>query len=626
MPDTLPATPSALAPEDVLGRVFLPKTGTPVGVFQFLVAPEALQVEIDTPVTAVTDEGDIIGVVTDMTTVGSMADPVMASYASAYNEEYTAEPNSSVRVATVQVYYAPALRPVSAGVVRSATREEILKATGVERIDVPVAAGVVTLAGGQFATASLDMHCLAGPEAAHLVIGGLSGQASKTSFAGVLLRSAMHSARLHGESMASIIFNVKGEDLVNLHLPPSAGYELTEDDVRMYEAMGVPPTPFEDVVVYSPAMPNGVGTRSSREDALPLQWGLKTIWRYLKYFSPGLYSNDNMSAFLGDFAAMKLYSSDPGERIDTFNEFEIWANRELNQAAENESSTIAFRNHHTATVRRALKLITSLPNRCGGLLTLESEQHGMDVPIDQLVNGQVIVVDIAGLEPLVQSAVIARTCERLMERAEKEGLDVEHLVLFADELNVFAPASGGEMEAVRKILTKISATGRYAGISLWGAAQFPSQVTAQVLGNAATKATGILADSEIDAGVFGRMPAGQRERVATLPKGTMALKAYNLRGMLTVKFPRPAWQTGRAKGQTKTGRKKTTDMLEMSPGGVAALTRGVEPERVEEIFAKHGPNVEAAVRQLEHENEPDMSKVSVEKTGTFTLDDAWSLE
>lgn len=607
-----------------LGVIYLPKTGTSVGTFQFLVSADALTVQIDTPVAADTPEGTIIGVVTDMTTVGSMADPFAAAWDSLPRmADPVAEAASSVKLATVQVYHSPALRPIAGGMVRSATPTELELATGGDRIDVKVPAGVVELVNGDFARINLDAHTLLGPESAHLTIAGLSGQASKTSFAGVLLRSAFHSCAQAGESIAAIVFNVKGEDLVNLHLPPAAGYELSSDDYAIYEAMGVPATPFENVVVYAPSLPGGGGTRSSREDAEILQWDLTTIWRYLRYFSPGLYNNDNMAAFLGDIESAKINADQPSARLKSFHQLEAWLEQELYEAEEAKSSTI-WRGHHVATAQRARKIIASLPGRCGGLLTTGKANPDYDVPVQDMIDGRVVVVDIAGLEPLVQSAVIARTCERLLAAAEDNALGVEHVVIFADELNMFAPAGGGDMDAVRRVLTRISATGRYAGVSLWGAAQFVSQVSPQIVGNAATRAAGILPDSEVDSGVFGRLPTGQRERIVTLPKGYIALKAHNLRGMMTVRFPRPAWQTGKPKGAP--AKKKVTQVLGLSDASLSRLTEGVDSGDVERILAQTDGDVAAATRKLEQVREPDMRKVSVETTSTFDPDNPWSFD
>lgn len=608
-----------------LGTVFLPASPpTPVGRFSFIVDKDTgAEVVIGTPVAADTAEGVVIGTVADLVTVGTDRDALSADMRPTEPGFSPVASRDDVVVAEVQVFHAPAMRPVRSGTVRPATAAEVALAAGMDRIEWPIPAGVVELADGSYAPIALDGHTLAGPESAHLTISGLSGQAAKTSFAGVLLRSIIHAGSPTQDSVGAIVFNVKGQDLVNLDQPPAAGYELTADDLAMYRAMGLPATPFEDVTVYAPSMPGGVGTRSSRANADPLRWDLKLIWPYLRYFFAGLYENDNMAAFLGDFEAIKLRAENAAERIDTFDKLEKWLDTQL-QEAEDEGRHEAWRGHHVATVRRARKLLMSLPERCGGLLTTGKAKPRDDIPVEDWHHGQVVVVDIAGLEPIVQSAVVARTAQRLLTSAESDRLGVDHLVLFADELNLFAPAQGGDLVPVRKILQKISATGRYAGLSLWGAGQMLSQVDSQIIANAATRAIGIVSEAELDSGVYGRMPAGQRERIVTLPKGQMSLKAYNLRGQVVVKFPRPAWATGRAKGLGRP-RPDTTAALPLSKASVERLTEGLDPETVDTVIARHD-DPDKAVAALERLRQPDMSKVSVETGSTYDPDNPFDLD
>src|SRR5690606_29364893 len=104
---------------------------------------------------------------------------------------------------------------------------------------------------GTRAAVHVDGRFLLGPEAAHLIIGGRSGVAAKTSYAGVLLRSALSRAD-EDHTVAAIVFNVKGEDLIWLDQEPEEELALTDADLAMYETMGVPATPFENVTVYSP--------------------------------------------------------------------------------------------------------------------------------------------------------------------------------------------------------------------------------------------------------------------------------------------------------------------------------------------------------------------------------------
>lgn len=612
-------------PSPVLGQVYLPSNpGTPVGRFSFIVDREHGQsVVVGTPVAADTPEGTAIGTVTDLITVGSDKDPLSADYDKSSSAYAKVAAREDVIVADVQVFHAPAMRPIRSGIVRPATADELGLASGLDRMEWPIPAGAIPLADGSYAPICLDGHTLLGPESAHLNIGGLSGQASKTSYAGVLLRAAIHSGDPLTESVGAIVFNVKGQDLVNLDEPPAVGYELTDTDHAIYAAMGVPATPFPDVTVYAPSLPGGHGTRSSKATAQPLRWDLKLIWPYLRYFFPGLYDNDNMAAFLGDFEAMKLRSEHANERLDTFDKLENWIDGELSAADEEQRST-AWRSHHVATIRRARKLLLSLPERCGGLLTNGKAKPSDDVGVEGWRHGQVVVVDIAGLDTMVQAAVIARTAKRLLDSAEAGLLGIDHLVLFADELNLFAPAQGGDHVPVRRILRQISATGRYAGLSLWGAGQFLSQVDPQILGNAATRAVGIVSEGELDSGVYGRLPAGQRERIVTLPKGQMALKAYNLRGQVVVAFPRPAWATGKAKGVGRP-RPKVTTALSLSAASVARLTEGIDPATVETVMAR-ADNTEAAIAALDRLREPDMTKVSVETGSTYDPDNPWDLD
>lgn len=609
-----------------LGRIYLPSSpGTPVGKFSFIVdSVQGRSVVIGTPVAADTNEGTIIGTVSDLTTVGSDRDPLQADFENSTTEYQKVAAREDVMVAEVQVFHSPAMRPIRSGTVRPATAEEIGLASGLDKIDWPIPAGVMTLADGTYAPVSLDGHTLLGPESAHLTIAGLSGMAAKTSYAGFLLRSAIHAGSPDQDSVGAIIFNVKGQDLVNLdETPQGEKYALSDDDYEMYEALGVPPTPFEDVTVYAPSLPGGTGTRSTKTTAEPLRWDLPMIWPYLRFFFPGLMENDNMAAFLGDFEALLLRNESQTNRIDTFAKLEAWFDRELAEAEEKEIST-AWRSHHVATLRRARKLLLSLPERCGGLLTRERAKPSDDIPVAGWRHGQIVVVDIAGLDTIVQSAVIARTGRRLLDSAEGQELGLDHLILFADELNLFAPASGGD-GSVKQVLRKIAATGRYAGLSLWGAGQFLSQVDPQIVGNSATSAMGIVSETELDSGVYGRLPAGQRETIVTLPKGSMALKAYNLRGQVIVKFPRPAWATGKDTTRTTRKTKPMPAALRVTQKTFERLTEGLTEQDVERIVAR-ADNPAQAIKELERHRDPDMTKVSVEGPSTYNVDDPFDLD
>jgi uncharacterized protein len=601
-----------------LGTVYLPASGTGVGQFSFLVDPDSGHgVEIGTPVTAETAEGRFVGVVVDMHTVGVGRDPVRDELGARYDEAYIAA-IPEVIVASVQVYSSPAMRPARAGIVRPATADELLDATGIDRIDWPVPAGVLPLADGSWAKVCLDGKALLGPESAHLIINGLSGQAAKTSYAGVLLKAAI-AAGSKTESVAALIFNVKGDDLVHIDKAPGPGYELSDDDIAMYEALGVPATPFEDVEVWAPALPGGDETGSRRDDVEILRWDLASMWKYLHHII-GVYDDEKVSSFFAEFEEAHIRTNNPTQRIDTFDKLDRWFDDKFEECSERNDS-YAWRSHHVATMRRIRRMIMGLVPRCNGLLARGSAKPSEDIPVDAFSHGKVVVVDINGLQADIQAIVIARTLDRCLKQADDNGLGVEHLIVFADELNAFAPAQGGELRAVKKILQRIATQGRAAGISLWGACQKMSKIDELVRDNAATRALGITPDGELASGVYGRLPGGLAERIATLPKGQMALYHYTFRGAMIIRFPRPAWRTGNASGGR---RKKPVDTLRLNDASTKRLTEGLDTETVDAIIAT-SDDADTAIAELLRKRRPDMSKTVLHEPSRFDIDDAFGL-
>lgn len=599
----------------VLGTIYLSKTpGTSVGSFDFIVSPEYGQdVEIGTPVAADTAEGTLVGAVVDMRTIGLGRDPIQEELGSSVPHAIIAEV-SEVVLATAQVFYSKSMRPVRAGVVRGATREEMLLATGYERMDWHIPAGVVSLSGGEYAKVCLDGQALLGPESAHLIVNGLSGQAAKTSFASVLLKSAINAGGSEGNKVAALIFNVKGDDLIWLDEEPARGYELSDDDRSMYAEMGLEATPFSDVTVFAPSTPGGGVSLSNRADAQILRWDLNDVWPYLEYILPYLGDDEKAQSFLAEFRDLCLRSPRVENRISSFAQLEQWFDEKIGDASENNDQW-AWRGHHVATLRRMSRMLMGIVARAGGLVTMERRGNGGDIAVDSFSHGQVVVVDIAGLRSDIQALVIGRTIRRLFEAAEGPGgLGVDHLVVFADELNEFAPASGGEMARVRKSLQRVATQGRYAGISLWGASQKMSKIDELVRDQAATRAVGVTAEGELASGVYGRLSSGLTERLATLPKGSMALWHYSFRGSLVVKFPRPAWRTGKAKtGIRKNG---VADALGISTKALDRLSEGVDAETREMIIAG-ADNAEKAVAKLQAARVPDMRVALLHEPSTL---------
>src|SRR5262249_27624478 len=95
----------------------------------------------------------------------------------------------------------------------------------------------------------LDLSFVDGRRGAHINISGVSGVATKTSYASFLLFSLFGSGVLGYEAAntKAIIFNVKGEDLLFLD---HANRKLTPEDSRRYEELGLKPGAFQSVGIW----------------------------------------------------------------------------------------------------------------------------------------------------------------------------------------------------------------------------------------------------------------------------------------------------------------------------------------------------------------------------------------
>jgi hypothetical protein len=597
---------------DQLGTIYLPQSGTNVGKFQFIVDSASQaggDVEIGSLVCAETEEGAIVGTVVEMKTVGSDGDPVrivpsrrVGAQIGVLDEAVMAE---------VSVVASEKLRSVRAGHVRAATADEVRRATGADRMSWKIPTGVVQLVDGTFVRVDLDGEFLLGPEAQGCLVGGRSGVASKTSFVSVLLRSALANGNDENHRTAAIIFNVKGEDLVWIDQPPMKGYELSDDDVAMYEAMGMSATPFQNVRVYAPSSSGFGGVSSPREDAHAIAWDLPMAWRYLRFFFPNMYEDEKFSSFVAQFEDLMLRNPNPGSRVDTFDKLRAWFEGEI-EAAESAGASECWNGRvHIATMRRLRRQFDGLRGRGAGLFSGGSAPAGADIPDRGWQNGEVVVVDLAGVPAEVQGFVIARTVDRLMAAAQDGELGVDHLAIVTDELNAFAPSQGGEMATVRKTLQKVATQGRYAGLALMGCAQQLSKVDELLRDNCASRALGSSAEAELTSGVHGRLSGGFLERIATLPKGQMALWHTAYRQALVVRFPRPAWRMG--KSRTTGGAKPTTRSLlgaHIGERTVERLSEGVPQDVAASIIATSSSAQEAAER-LGKSREQDMTKTVV---------------
>jgi hypothetical protein len=404
-------------------------------------------------------------------------------------------------------------------------------------------------AGGTDAPIYLDADFLIGPEAAHLNITGVSGLATKTSAIEWILSSIFQHFPSQKGSVAAVCFNVKGPDLCFLDQPGV----IDETDAALYEKCGVPAKPFENVQYFAPYKHDGYSLNTLRSnDALlhnvsSLTWGLREVLQYAEV----LLNKDDVDAkadALIDFIRERVVDrdfSDPllGNKhylVRSFADLEQWF-RDVLSSMEGKNGE-AWRTHHVATIRKVRNRLSNISTRCAGLVTDDGAVS--DLPFGSFQDRTVYVIDVASLEEDAQDLIFARVVTRLREHLEKRDLGVNHVVVFVDELNKYAPNDGQETY-VRKMLLDLAERGRYLGLVLFSAQQFRSQVHRRVVGNSGTALYGRMDADELATPGYAVLSPAVKIKLATLEKGQLMVRHPHFTQPIFVRFPRPAVMRGR---------------------------------------------------------------------------------
>jgi DNA helicase HerA-like ATPase len=502
----------------------------------------------------------VYGVVTEGLSYSDLQSPlhdVLGHDGTPAGASYAPTDRTEIRLYTASVLrHVPdePLQPVPMGEVFLADDNDIALALrmdgyldGGTRTAIPVG---VYRAGGMNAAIHVDADFLLGPEAAHLNITGVSGLATKTSAVEWLLSSIFAHFPGHRGSVAAVCFNVKGPDLCFLDQP---AVTMSDDDAAMYEQLGVPLQPFRNVTYFAPWTARGTTLNTLRSNeqlqhnVRPLTWGLREVLQ----FAEVMLNREDIDAkadalidFIKERVIDKRFSDDKlGTRVyevRTFNELDQWF-RDVLRAMESADDQ-SWRTHHVATIRKVRNRLTNIALRCEGLVTDESTVS--DLPFGSFEDRAVYVVDVANLEEDAQDLIFARVVSKLREHLERRDLGVNHVVVFVDELNKYAPTDGPETY-VRKMLLDIAERGRYLGLVLFSAQQFRSQVHRRVVGNSATALFGRMDGDELATPGYAVLSPAIRTRLATLEKGQLMVRHPHFTQPVFVRFPRPAVMGGR---------------------------------------------------------------------------------
>ncbi|WP_213451030.1 ATP-binding protein [Rhizomonospora bruguierae] len=545
-------SPGVDAPGEVVGRVLGTADATPLQFWTAVAPGSYLQLD-DVVVTRRELPGGepvtIAGVVTQVRArhEGAQFDSDVFAIA---DGTLPAQVQEAAEITTTRVDPETYVPPHPGAVVHRARGEARRQALHFDRMERPIPIGT----GRDGVPVYLNADFLDGQRGAHVSISGISGVATKTSFATFLLYSVFNSPVLGGDRVntKALIFNVKGEDLLFLDHPNA---RLDDRTRAAYAQLGLPAGPFGDVRVFAPPR---AGDRSGSPDVSSRLSGVDTFYwtlaefcakRLLPYvFADADDERQQYTMVVHAVAAHLERHAQPAEGgggvsidgvaingydtlvdfvVDRLNDEETrhsWTGSAVGQGTVN-----AFARRLIASKKDLSRLIR------GDLATRRPHE------VNTAASAQVSVVDLHNLPDRAQRFVVGVTLKTEFERKEKAGTAKPLLFVVLDELNKYAPRDGSS--PIKEVLLDIAERGRSLGVILVGAQQTASEVERRIVTNSAVRVVGRLDPAEASRPEYGFLPQAQRQRVLLAKPGTMFVNQPDIPVPLCVEFPFPAWAT-----------------------------------------------------------------------------------
>jgi uncharacterized protein len=402
----------------------------------------------------------------------------------------------------------------------------------------------------------LNFEFVDGTRGGHVSISGVSGIATKTSFATFMLHSIFTSGVLRGEAhnTKALIFSVKGEDLLFLDYENS---RLTPEQRDRYGLLGLPSTPFGNVQVFAPPRPgdpSGTPNVTARDKAVsPFYWTLAEFCEQELMpfvFADGEDERSQYTMLIGQVAArlkqrfikvgtdgaIKL-DHEHGRILRTFGDLTEVLEEQLGD--EDARREWVAGSTSTGSVNAFLRRLRSAVQPLSTIVRGDLSHRG-----DRSLStgrAQVTVIDLHNLPDRAQRFVVGVTLRQEFSRKEQQGTARPLMFVVLDELNKYAPRDGDS--PIKQILLDVAERGRSLGVILIGAQQTASEVERRIVANCSIRVAGRLDAAEASRPEYGFLPPAQRQRATLAKPGTMFVSQPDIPVPLAVEFPFPAWAT-----------------------------------------------------------------------------------
>lgn len=453
-----------------------------------------------------------------------------------------------------------------------ATAEEINYALGLNDIRNPLVCGYLEMYEGTKGCekvtlpVNLNSKFIIGPEGAHLNISGISGLASKTSYAMFLLKAIQDSYMQKNpksedeDSVAFVLFNVKGKDLLAIDQLNDFSDERNPEQARKdtfakYEKLGLPAEPFKNVHYYYPySIPktrhwNTYMTPEEVEDNIKKKKAKKYKYIY-KYDKDNL---DLMFANIDDSTqTMESIISYIMSGQGKFNQVSDWQGF-LDAVKEKCSSETSGKDKEipVASWRKFYRIINKsiTDNKIFARDIREDDgETRIGDALKYIKKNEVHVIDIAKLSEDKQAYVFGDAIRtiydlQLGQYAGEEGVDPpSRVVIFIDELNKYASKETPKNSPILRQVLDVAERGRSLGVVLFAAEQFRSAIHDRVTGNCSTHAYGRTNSIEVTKSDYKSIPSVYKTMMTRLKQGEYIIQNPIFRSLLNIKFPKPIYK------------------------------------------------------------------------------------
>ena len=441
-----------------------------------------------------------------------------------------------------------------------ASAEEIIFALGLDKVENPLVCGSLKMYEGTKDEVTLPVNLnakfLLGSEGAHLNISGISGLAAKTSYAMFLMKSIQDTyANMTDEedSVAFVLFNVKGRDLMAIDRPND---ELDDKTIAAYEKLKLSQTPFKQAKYYIPYFDGKSSKQStylSRDDVLSYIESRK-LKKFKYVYGDDRESIEMMFANVEDpnQTMESIVSKIIDENDSDFSRLTTWGDfletvsensQKGSSGSKGEISVLSWRKFKRI-VNKAIKNDDMFGNR----VQPEQSECRLADELKNIKKNEVHVIDIAKLPEDKQAFVFGDAVKTIYNLKlgeydnELETPPPSRIVIFIDELNKYASSDVPKSSPILRQILDVTERGRSLGVVLFGAEQFRSAIHKRVTGNCATHAYGRTNAIETATGDYKSLPDTYRNMLTRLSQGEYLIQNPVFRSLLKIKFPKPVYK------------------------------------------------------------------------------------